>query len=194
MTMGALLLTLVLAAEPVKIPPAVDLKNDKDPVTGKKAAALQTRFETAESAAKFAKEPAKHCGKLGVKLLEKEKVVDLQNAKCPVTGGKVDGKTFADKDGVRFRLSSPEAKKKFDAAKACAALGYGYVPSVIDLRNTECPITGDPCYPEAPIWVDLDGIRVRVCCDHCVKEAKEFKKRIFQALMVDPEKLKKKFE
>jgi hypothetical protein len=147
MTMGALLLTLVLAAEPVKIPPAVDLKNDKDPVTGKKAAALQTRdwhglrirFETAESAAKFAKEPAKHCGKLGVKLLEKEKVVDLQNAKCPVTGGKVDGKTFADKDGVRFRLSSPEAKKKFDAAKACAALGYGYVPSVIDLRNTECP-------------------------------------------------------
>ena len=64
---------------------------------------------------------------------------------------------------------------------------------MIDLRN-EHGVPGDrreQNYPEAPIWVDLDGIRIRVCCDRCVKKAEENPERTFRMAGVDPEKLKK---
>ena len=70
-------------------------------------------------------------------------------------------------------------------------LGYVWIAPVLDLQNKTCPVTGDQCYPSAPIWVDLDGIRVRVCCDKCVAEAKKNPARIFRLLSVDPKKLKK---
>lgn len=203
--MRRLLCLLALAAaaaaapKPVRVPEVVDLRNAKDPVTGGKVVlgrsldwrGVRVHFEGDASAAQFEKEPAKYLGKLKLKLAGK--VVSLENAKCPVTGKPARKEVPLDRGGVRLYLSAPEHAAAFakDPAKYFGALGYGYVPSVVDLRNTRCPVTGDQCYPEAPIWIDVDGIRIRVCCDHCVKEVEADPKRTFQAMMVDPEKLKK---
>ena len=199
--MCALLLVLLLAPEPVKLPGTLDLVNAKDPVSGKKPGkfhvdykGVRIHFESAKTIGAFRKEPLKQIGKLGLKWDKKSKTLSLQNSKCPVTGEKVDAKQFADKNGVRMFACCPKCKATLwaDPAKTAKKLGYKWIAGVIDLRNTTCPMTGDTVYPEAPIWVDLEGIRIRVCCDRCVRMAKKNPERTFRQAGIDPKKLKEK--
>ena len=72
-------------------------------------------------------------------------------------------------------------------------LGMALAPSVIDIQNTTCPITGDELYPGG---ADLGGPR-RHPRPHVLRPlhqgvSSEFPKRCFQALMVDPKALKAK--
>lgn len=196
--MTALLLLLLFA--PVKVPGTLDLQNSKDPISGKKVTKLhvdwngvRVHFESAKTTAAFRKDPMKYLGKLGLRWDSKRKGLSLENKKCPVTGKPVDAKQFADKNGLRLYACCPKCTAKLwaDPKKTAKTLGYRWIPGVIDLENKTCPITGDTCYPEAPIWVDLDGIRIRVCCDRCVKKAKENPARTFRQAGVDPKKLKK---
>lgn len=189
--------------DPVAVPAVLDLLNKTDPVTKKKVAkgrtvdwhGIRAHFAGEKSAGEFKKTPKKYLAALKLRLVEVKPgttVVSLENARCPVTGGKVDRKALVDRAGIRVYLSSAGAKEKFTAApgKHLAKLGYRQVPRVIDLRNISCPVTGDTCYVEAGIWAEHDGIRVHFCCDDCIKEFKEHPKRVFQVLMVDPKKLK----
>ena len=189
--------------DPVAVPAVLDLLNKTDPVTKKKVAkgrmldwhGIRVHFAGEKSAVEFKKTPKKYLALLKLRLVEVKPgttVVSLENATCPVTGGKVDRKALVDRAGIRVYLSSAGAVKKFTAApeKHLAKLGYRQVPRVIDLRNITCPVTGDTCYIEAGIWGEQDGIRVHFCCDDCIKEFKQNPKRVFQVLMVDPKKLK----
>lgn len=204
-----LLFALPLWAEdikPVKVPGRIDLANKKDPVDGKKVdgkshldwKGVRIHFASAKNSAAFAKEPKKYVAKLGLKLIDKTKgtgkVLSLENAKCPVTEEKADRAFHADIGGVRAYACCGKCRSRMkrDPAATVKALGYVWIPPVIDLRNKTCPVTGEQCYPSAPIWVDLDGIRVRVCCDKCVAAAKKDPARIFRLLAVDPKKLKER--
>ena len=200
MTTLAILL-LLLAPEPVKLPGTLDLCNTRDPVSGRKVGkfhadwhGVRVHFENAKTTGAFRKEPGKFVGKLELKWDRKNKTLSLENRKCPITGGKVVSKHYADKNGLRLYACCPKCKTRLwtDPAATAKDLGYKWIPGVIDLRNTKCPITGDAVYPEAPIWVDLDGIRVRVCCDRCVEKAKKDPARTFRLAGVDPKKLKAK--
>ena len=196
-----LLLTLLLAqtSDPVLVPAVVDLHNRVDPQDGRKVVpdtsvdlhGVRVHFASDENAAAFAKKPA--WDKLGFKL--DGKVLDLRNAKCPTSGKPALAKFASQLHGVRVRWCSAECTRKLakEPARWFAKLGYTYHAPVIDLRNTSCPVTGDPCYPEAPIWIDKDGIRIRVCCDHCVAEVEENAERVFKRMTVDPDRLRKKF-
>jgi hypothetical protein len=185
------------ATDPVRIPEVVDLANAKDPLTGKPVVVGQERdwrgvrvhFASEESAARFAKEPGRHVAALGISVVD-GKTLSVGNATCPVTGKPADRRHFVDRAGVRVFVATAEAREAFDPGKHWRKLGYRHVPSVVDLRNTTCPVTGDACYPEAPIWAEHDGIRVRLCCDHCVEGFAADPARCFRALMVDPAALK----
>ncbi|MHC4953394.1 MAG: hypothetical protein ACYTGZ_05845 [Planctomycetota bacterium] len=210
-------LTFVLLALPafagdlkvVRVPGVYDLGNKTDPVNGKKVgeavldwSGVRIRFHDFRNTETFKKDPKKYLKKLGVSLVEKKDakgkvtatILDLKNKKCPVTGDKVSGKHHVDKNGVRVHTCCGKCSGRVQRnPKATAkALGYTWVPPVLDLRNTKCPVTGDDCYPEAPIWVDVEGIRVRVCCDHCLKRVEKDPARTFRALGIDPKKLKAK--
>jgi YHS domain-containing protein len=195
-------IALLLLLAPVKVPGVLDLQNRKDPVSGKNVGeffvdwkGIRVHFEDAKTTAAFRKEPVKFLGKLGLRWDKAIKGLSLENGKCPVTGKKVDREHFADKNGLRVYACCAKCKAKLwsDPGKTAKALGYAWIPGVIDLKNTTCPITGDQVYEEAPIWVDLDGIRIRVCCDRCVKKAKEDPARAFRLAGVDPKKLKEEF-
>ena len=193
----------------VQVPGVYDLANKTDPVTGKKAgeasldwSGVRIRFTDYRNVEAFKKDPKKYVAKLGLKLIEKKDakgkvtstIVDLGNKKCPVTGDKVSGKHHVDKNGVRVHTCCGKCSgrvKKHPKATA-KALGYGWIEPVLDLQNTKCPVTGDDCYPEAPIWIDVEGIRIRVCCDRCAAKVKKDSARAFRMLGVDPKKLKQK--
>lgn len=194
-------IALLLLFAPVKVPGVLDLQNGKDPVSGKKVGefhadwkGIRVRFENAKNAAAFGEDPVQYLGKLGLKWDTANKGLSLENKKCPVTGNPVDREHHADKNGIRVYACCAKCVAKLwsDPAKTAKALGYAWIPPVIDLKNTTCPITGDQVYEEAPIWVDLEGIRIRVCCDRCVKKAKEDPARAFRLAGVDPKKLKEK--
>ncbi len=209
--LALLLISASLLADdikPVKVPGLIDLANKKDPVSGKDVGkvlldwkGVRIHFADAKNSAAFAKEPKRYLAKLGLKRIEIKdakgkvtgSVLSLENAKCPVMGKKVDRKRYADFNGVRVYACCGKCRSRMarDPAATAKTLGYVWIAPVIDLQNTKCPVTGDQVYPSAPIWVDLDGIRVRVCCDHCVEEARENKARIFRLLGVDPKKLAK---
>jgi len=206
-----LAIPLFAAPEPVVVPGHFAIKNAKDPVDGKKVKkglhadwmGVRVRFSVFKNIETFKKAPKKYVDKLGFALVdvkdEKGKVVrtvlDLQNKMCAVNPKEeASAKTYAEKNGVRVRVCCGKCRKhlKTNWPKAADGLGYDWVAPVIDLRNTKCPVTGEQCYPSAPIWLDVDGIRIRVCCDHCAEEIPEHKERVFRALGVDPKKLKAK--
>ena len=199
-----LALSLLAAPEPVVVPGHFDLKNATDPVDGKKVKkglhndwmGVRVHFADFKNIETLRKDAKKYVGKLGIALVEekdKQPVLDLQNKKCPVQPSKdAEAKRFVEKNGVRVRVCCGKCAKRVKQHwnKVAKPLGYEWIPPVIDLRNTKCPVTGDKCYPSAPIWFDVDGIRIRVCCDHCAEEIPENKERVFRALGVDPAKLK----
>ena len=199
-------LSLMAAPEPVVVPGQFDLKNATDPVSGKKVKqglhadwmGVRVHFQDFKNIEKFKKDAKKYVGKLGIALVEdkdKKLVIDLQNKMCPVQPKEeAEAKRFVEKNGVRVRVCCGKCARRVRQhwPKVAKPLGYEWVAPVIDLRNTKCPVTGDPCYPSAPIWFDIDGIRIRVCCDHCAEEIPDNKERVFRALEVDPAKLKAK--
>jgi len=189
------------AVDPVRTPALVDLHNSKCPMSGEEVDGethvdwngVRVQLCCSDCVAGFRKDPAKALGKLGVKLAKNEKdktVVDLANAKCPIMGKAAKPDVHGDVDGVRVHYCCPNCDKKAhkDPAKAFAALGFVYIPSVVDLRNTKCPISGDPA--DAETFVDHEGIRVHFCCPDCVAAFKKDPAAAYAKLKVDPAKVK----
>ncbi len=194
-------LTTVLWAKPVVIPAFVDLKNKKDPVNGKRASmgqtalwrGLQIRFATAENARAFEKTPGKFLGKLGLAFLNPKKpdALKLGNALCPVTGKKPAKSVRWGGLVIGVHDAAAAAKFSKNPGAGFAKLGYAYHPALVDLKNTVCPVTEGECYVEAPIWADVKGVRVRVCCDRCVKEVTDDPTTWLKRMGVDPKKIRR---
>lgn len=134
----------------------------------------------------------------GKKVCKEETFVDLMNKNCPITG-KPAGPNFtsdvvellaADVGGVRVHYCCNKCRSKGakDPAAMCKALGYGYIPSVVDLRNKACPISCKPVDPA--VFADSDGIRVHFCCGDCPGEFQKDPAATFKKFGVDPAKLK----
>jgi len=192
------------AVSPKKIPARLELLNKTCPVTGKPVASgitldwngARVQFCCAGCVPKFKKEPAKYLAKLGLKVSKTEDgktVVDLANPKCPVRGGKAKTKVVGDFGPWRMHYCCPgcEAKSRKDLKKTFAALGYRYVPAVVDLRNAKCPMSGEenPTGADA-VTKEFDGIRVHFCCQRCVKRFAADPAKGFKALGVDPARIK----
>ena len=92
--------------------------------------------------------------------------------------------------GVRVHYCCPGCDKKVkkDPAAAYAKLGYGYIPSVVDLRNKSCPVSGKPAKDE--VFADADGIRVHFCCPNCPPAFTRDPAATFAKLGVDPAQVK----
>jgi YHS domain-containing protein len=186
--------------EPVRIPAIVDLSNAKCPVSGEDADneshvdwnGVRIRLCGADCKAAFEKDPEAAIGKLGLKVAKSEDgkaVVDLANTACPIMGKPVKPGTWSDLDGVRIHWCCATCQKKArkDPGPALRKLGYDYVPAVIDLRNTTCPISGRPA---GDTVADAEGIRVHFCGPECVDGFQEDPKGTFARMAVDPAKLK----
>jgi len=203
LVLGVALVALADGAkvDPVRIPAIVDLNNTKCPVGGEDVD-KESHFDwngvrihlcCPDCKPLLEKEPEVALEKLGLKAAkdaEGKTVVDLANANCPIMGKPVKPDVACDLDGVRTRFCCPNCVKKArkDPAPMYKALGYGYIPAVIDLRNTTCPMSGNPV--DKAVFADADGIRVRFCCAECVDGFKKDPAAAFAKMAVDPPKLK----
>jgi len=190
--------------DPVRIPAIVDLANANCPVSGKPvadktyvdASGVRVHFCCGKCAAKFKEKPAPILEKMGVKTVKTEggaMVTDLANNHCPITGEAAQADVFTDREGVRVHYCCPGCEKKLAAepVKAFKAIGYNYIPAVIDVRNGACPVSGEELEADAePVTSDHDGIRVHFCCEKCVAKFQKEPAAVFQKLGVDPKKLK----
>jgi YHS domain-containing protein len=201
-----LMLGVALAApegdlDPVRIPALVDLKNATCPVSGEAIEGgthtdwngVRVRLCCADCKGEFAKDPAAALGKLGLKVAKDadgKAVVDLANATCPIMGKPAKADVMGELDGVRVHYCCPGCDKKVkkDPAAAYAKLGYGYLPSVVDLRNRACPVSGKPAKDE--VFADADGVRVHFCCPNCPKAFAKDPAAVFAKLGVDPAQVK----
>lgn len=93
---------------------------------------------------------------------------------CPLMGGKIDKKHFADHDGKRVYFCCPgcQAPFKKDPAKYIKKLedkGVTLDKTPV-AHQTMCPIMNKPIKKD--LYVDHDGKRVYVCCKMCVRRVK----------------------
>jgi len=186
--------------DPVRIPALVDLNNAKCPMSGEDATdahadwnGVRVHFCCNDCKADFAKDPAAALAKLHLKVVKDadgKDVVDLGNANCPVMGKPAKADAVGDHDGVRlhFCCGKCDAKVTKDPAAAFKALGYTYIPSVVDLRNKACPMSGKPAKED--LFADHDGIRVHFCCPNCPGALEKDPAGVFSKLGVDPAKVK----
>lgn len=186
--------------DPVRVPAIVDLNNTKCPVGGEDVD-KESHFDwngvrihlcCPDCKPLIEKEPEAAIEKLGLKVAKDadgKAVVDLGNGTCPIMGKPAKPDVSSDIDGVRLHYCCPgcDKKAKKDPAAAFQKLGYGYIPSVIDLRNTTCPMSGKPV---GEAFADADGIRVRFCCPDCIKGFEKDPAATFAKMAVDPAKLK----
>jgi hypothetical protein len=201
-----LVAALVAAAEdakvdPVRIPAIVDLGNKKCPVDGKEVAqdafidwnGVRAHLCCDDCKAKFEKGPAAALKKLNLEVVTIGKLgtfVDLMNQTCPIMGKPAKPNFTTDLSGVRVHYCCGKcpAKAAKDPAATYKALGYGYMPSVVDLRNQACPMSGKPADPA--VFADSEGIRVRFCCGDCLGAFQKDPAAAFAKLGVDPAKLR----
>ncbi|MHC5049508.1 MAG: hypothetical protein ACYTGK_02725 [Planctomycetota bacterium] len=187
---------------PVRVPAVVDLLNLTCPIGGKEVdddttldwGGVRVHFCCPGCEKKFKKNPAKALAKLDVTVKKKKgkPQVDLANAKCPIMGGKTKESVFSVHGNVRVRHCCPGCGSRTakEPEKAFAAIGYEYIPSVVDLRNKSCPSSGKPVVDKNE--ADHDGIRVHFCSSHCAEMFEKDPAAAFKKLGVDPAKVKSK--
>lgn len=90
---------------------------------------------------------------------------------CPVAGGAIDKNLFVDNAGVRIYVCCAacldEVRK--DPAKYVKKLAeMGEAPAKL---QTTCPVMKGSRINRS-LYVDFNGKRIYVCCNHCVKQVK----------------------
>ena len=186
--------------DPVRIPAIVDLNNTKCPVAGEDVDkdshfdcnGVRIHLCCPDCVPLVEKEWEVAVEKLGLKVAkgaDGKPVVDLGNTTCPIMNKPAKPDVSSDIGGIRMHYccAGCDKKAKKDPAAALQKLGYGYIPSVVDLRNTTCPVSGKPA-KEA--FAEAEGIRVHLCCPKCVEGFQKDPKAMFAQMAVDPAKLK----
>jgi transposase-like protein len=186
--------------DPVRIPAIVELNNKTCPVQGDEIPGddhvdwngVRVRLCCPDCKPMFEKEPEVALGKLGLKVVKDgdKVIIDLANATCPIMDKPAKPEVTGDHDGIRFHYCCEGCDKmvKKDPAAALKKLGYGYIPSVVDLCNPACPMSGKAV--KEGVFADHDGIRVRFCCPDCPKAFEKDPAATFAKLGVDPKALK----
>ena len=95
----------------------------------------------------------------------KVEVPTFANATCPIMGKKVSMPLFVDTELGRFYLCCKPCIKKV-LADVPTAHKTAY-PVVQELKNTTCPVSGEPI-GQGAVAVTLQGFRFQVCCAGCV--------------------------
>lgn len=103
-------------------------------------------------------------------------LLDLKNAKCPVSGEEIKPEKAAhlDWNGLRVHFCCEKCVDPFkkDPAAGLAKLGYKTEGEgdkmVVDLGNSSCPIMGKPVKKDASAVIG--SVRVFFCCEGCPKK------------------------
>lgn len=91
------------------------------------------------------------------------------NSTCPIMGKKASLPLFADTElGRIYVCCKPCIRKVLADVQAAYETAY---PATKDLANEACPVSGEPI-GEQPISVVLQGLRIRLCCEDCLTEAR----------------------
>lgn len=102
---------------------------------------------------------------------EKASKTSLMQTSCPVMGGKIDRNTFSDHEGKRVYFCCPSCRERFEqdpAAYVKKLEDQGITLERTPKPQATCPVMGTEI--DRTIYVDHDGWRVYMCCEHCVKE------------------------
>ncbi len=131
----------------------------------------------------FAKDPERYIKKLEDEGVTLEKAPVPQTT-CPVMGGPINKKHFADHDGKRVYFCCPACSKEFakDPAKYIKKLeDEGISLESTPVPQTMCPVMNRKI--NKSLFADHDGKRVYFCCKACVSAFKR-----------DPDKYVKELE
>ncbi len=96
-------------------------------------------------------------------------VPTFQNPTCPIMGKKVSMPLFIDTELGRFHVCCKSCFKKI-LADLPAAHKTAY-PVVQEVKNTICPVSGEPIGEDA-VTITLQGWSFRICCVGCLDEAR----------------------
>lgn len=99
----------------------------------------------------------------------KVEVPTFPNPTCPIMGKKVSMPLFIDTELGRFYVCCKPCFKKV-LADLPAAHKTAY-PVVQDVKNTVCPVSGEPVGEHA-VPITLQGFRFSLCCAGCVDAAR----------------------
>jgi len=104
-------------------------------------------------------------------------LLEIRNADCPVTGKRIEKGTTADWNGVRVRFCCEKCSAAFlkEPVPVLEKLGFKVAGTkeqpVLDLANAKCPIMGKPA--KESVHADVDGFRIRFCCEGCDKKTRK---------------------
>lgn len=122
---------------------------------------------------KIEAEPAKYIGKLEQADATLAKATTDQTV-CPVSGKKIDMSKYVDHEGKRIYVCCDGCVKKVKADPS----GYinkleeqGITLAKATVPQTKCPVMGSDI--DRTKYVDVNGKRIYVCCDHCIDTIKE---------------------
>jgi YHS domain-containing protein len=118
-------------------------------------------------------------------------------ATCPVMGGKIDKKVFADYDGKRVYFCCPGCIETFkkDPAKYLKVLAdRGESVAVLKQLKPQatCPVMGGKI--DKKVFTDYDGKRVYFCCPGCIEPFKKNPEKYLKKMQEageEPELVKK---
>jgi hypothetical protein len=98
------------------------------------------------------------------------RAADAPALKCPISGKPADATKTVDFNGGKVAFCCENCPKAFSAApdKFKAKANLQLVQSK-QLKQTKCPLTGRPCAEDKS--VDVDGVKVGLCCAGCLKKA-----------------------
>ena len=96
----------------------------------------------------------------------------LLQTKCPIMGDDIDKKLFVEKNGKKIYMCCEACRKEitenFDENyKKIAALSQKTGVKTL-AAQTICPVMGGDI--DKSLFVDKDGERIYMCCEHCRKE------------------------
>ncbi|MBK8975052.1 MAG: hypothetical protein IPM29_03935 [Planctomycetes bacterium] len=92
------------------------------------------------------------------------------NSTCPIMGKKASLPLFADTElGRIYVCCKPCIRKVHADVQTAYETAY---PTTKDLPNEICPVSGEPI-GEQPVSVVLQGLRIRLCCEGCLAEARQ---------------------
>ena len=92
--------------------------------------------------------------------------VNLEKAKCPVSGKECKEDTGVDYKGAKVYFCCNNCPKAFAKDKAkYAAKANAQLVATGQAKEVKCPLTGKPLNTETAIKVD--GVEVCFCCNNC---------------------------
>ncbi len=132
---------------------------------------------------KFKADPEKHILKLEGQGVTFEKT-PMSQTRCPVMGGKINKRVYADHDGKRVYFCCPGCDRTFKKAPERYILKLerqGVTFEKTPMPQTRCPVMGGKI--KKSVYADHGGKRVYFCCPMCIGKFK-----------ADPEKYIRKLE